>query len=169
MSKIKLGFSSCIFPQDPHRAIFKNKALFYLEEKMSRWFLDEGALAFLIPPHDNQDVVREHLNEMDGLVMTGGTDVAPESYGEKPLRPEWCGDPVRDRYEISLLQMALAMGKPVFGICRGIQVINVALGGTLYQDINAQVKDTQVHRNWDIYEDLIHPIKIKKGSRLAEI
>ena len=77
--------------------------------------------------------------------MTGGTDVSPLSYGEQPIKPEWSGDKVRDEFEIELIKHALDLKRPVFGICRGIQIINVALGGSLYQDINTQVENTRVH------------------------
>ncbi len=69
----------------------------------------------------------------------GGSDVCPESYGEKALRPEWNGDRIRDDYEIALLRAFMAQKKPVLGVCRGAQVINVAMGGTLYQDIATQL------------------------------
>ena len=65
----------------------------------------------------------------------GGSDVCPETYGEKALQPEWNGDRIRDDYEIALLRAFMAQRKPVLGVCRGAQVINVAQGGTLYQDI----------------------------------
>ena len=65
----------------------------------------------------------------------GGSDVCPATYGETALQPEWNGDRIRDDYEIALLRAFIALRKPVLGICRGAQVINVALGGTLYQDL----------------------------------
>ena len=66
-------------------------------------------------------------------------DVSPSSYGETPLRPEWSGDRVRDLYEIDLLWECVIQQKPVLGVCRGAQLINVAFGGTLWQDIRTQV------------------------------
>ena len=72
-------------------------------------------------------------------MLHGGSDVWPGSYGEEPLKPEWSGDRVRDDYEIALLRAFVDAGKPVLGVCRGLQVINVAFGGTLYQDIDTQM------------------------------
>ena len=70
----------------------------------------------------------DHYAEaLDGLVLQGGNDVAPESYGETPLHPDWHGDRVRDLYEMELVQAFVKAGKPVFGICRGLQLLNVML------------------------------------------
>ena len=72
-------------------------------------------------------------------MLQGGADIAPETYGETPMNPAWSGDRIRDRYEIELFHEFVRQGKPVFGICRGCQMINVALGGTLYQDLATQL------------------------------
>jgi putative glutamine amidotransferase len=71
--------------------------------------------------------------------LQGGADISPQCYGEEPLHPDWAGDRLRDAYEMELLHEFMEAGKPVLGICRGAQLINVALGGTLYQDIATQV------------------------------
>ena len=87
---------------------------------------------------------------------------------EKPLRPEWEGDEIRDRYELSLVRAFHAAGKPVLGICRGAQLINVAFGGTLYQDIPTQLPQSQVHVT-DSYEKHRHEIRFEPGSGLARL
>ena len=79
--------------------------------------------------------LRDYAQVLDGLILQGGADVSPRAYGEEPLRPEWAGDPVRDAYELELLHEFMEAGKPVLGICRGMQLINVALGGSLLQDL----------------------------------
>jgi len=99
----------------------------------------------------------------------GGSDVCPETYGEKALRPEWNGDAIRDRYEIALLRAFMDRRKPVLGVCRGAQVINVAQGGTLYQDLATQMPTALNHRNWTIYEDNCHATAIVAGSGLARL
>jgi putative glutamine amidotransferase len=106
---------------------------------------------------------------LDGLVLQGGADVAPESYGEKPLTPEWSGDRIRDRYEIDLFNAFVAAGKPVIGICRGCQLINVALGGTLFQDIPTQITHAISHRDADLYERALHEVSLVQGSRLSKL
>ncbi len=101
--------------------------------------------------------------------MQGGADVSPSSYGQQPLRPEWSGDVVRDRYEMELLEGFLAQGKPVLGICRGAQLINVAFGGSLYQDIVTQRADAKAHVDAELYDQHHHQIVFEPGSRLAQL
>jgi putative glutamine amidotransferase len=92
--------------------------------------------------------------------------MSPRHYGEEPLRPEWEGDPARDVYEIELVRLCLAANKPLLGVCRGAQVLNVALGGTLYQDIETLHPGARVHRNWEIYDEHAHEISFERGSLL---
>jgi putative glutamine amidotransferase len=113
--------------------------------------------------------VEDYAHWLDGLVMHGGADVWPGSYGEKPLRPEWHGDRVRDEYEIGLVKAFSAAGKPVFGICRGVQLINVAHGGTLYQDIGTQKNGALVHRDAAAYDLNFHQVDILPGTRLSRL
>jgi putative glutamine amidotransferase len=91
------------------------------------------------------------------------------SYGEEPLQPHWSGDRVRDEYEIALVKAFAAAGKPVFGVCRGLQLINVAFGGTLYQDIGTQQPGALVHRDGQIYDNNFHTLDIVPGSRLSQL
>jgi putative glutamine amidotransferase len=83
-------------------------------------------------------------------------------------RPHWSGDRVRDEYEIALVKAFVRAGKPVFGVCRGLQLINVAFGGTLYQDIATQQPGALVHRDGQIYDQL-PPVDIVPGTRLAQL
>jgi len=85
------------------------------------------------------------------------------------MRPEWNGDRIRDDYEISLLRSFMALKKPVLGVCRGAQVINVGLGGTLYQDLATQVPHSLNHRNWQIYEQNCHATSLVPNSGLARL
>jgi putative glutamine amidotransferase len=158
---------------DPTRAIFKGKALQYTEEKMARALWRAGASPYglldLRDMGDDHGVMRELLLDCDGLLLQGGSDVAPASYGETPLRPEWGGDPLRDHFETLAVEIALERRIPILGICRGVQILNVALGGTLYQDINTQIPDSLVHRDWERYEELEHEVRIDPGSWLHAI
>jgi putative glutamine amidotransferase len=89
--------------------------------------------------------VEEALNGIDGLMLTGGDDVAPSRYGETPLESVVEAEPGRDEFEIALVNEARARKLPVFAICRGIQVMNVACGGTLVQDIPSQIHGALAH------------------------
>jgi putative glutamine amidotransferase len=152
------------------------KTLHYLEQSVAQMLMRRGALPLMIPAVDAQSVVQRadlhighYARELDGLVLQGGNDVAPQSYGEAPIAPEWAGDFVRDRYEMELVNAFVEAGKPVFGICRGLQLINVNFGGTLYQDIPTQRPDAARHVNPDNYDRNLHRLEIEPGTRLAEV
>ncbi|MBL8020354.1 MAG: gamma-glutamyl-gamma-aminobutyrate hydrolase family protein [Leptospirales bacterium] len=164
---LRIGVSACFFHADPKRAIFKGKTLLYMEESMMKWILSGKALPVLLPPPGNDFDIKEILQDVDGVLLQGGSDVSPTSYGETPLRPEWNGDRIRDDYERNIIQTAIQMNRPVLGVCRGLQIMNVALGGTLYQDITEQNSDSIVHRDWEVYDDLQHDVRIQGGSSLA--
>jgi putative glutamine amidotransferase len=167
MTRPRIGLPPCFFHADPQRPVFKGKTLLYLEESLSHWLQRAGALPLMLPTLGGGVTVDELLAEVDGLVLQGGSDVCPGSYGEEPLRPEWCGDPVRDAYEIELVRACIAADKPVLGVCRGMQVMNVALGGTLWQDLVTQNPACRTHRDWDVYDALSHDVRVEPGSWLA--
>jgi putative glutamine amidotransferase len=152
------------------------KTLHYLEQSVAHWLLRGGALPMMIPAVDAQSVttredfnLRHYADSLDGMVLQGGNDVSPHSYGEQPLDPAWAGDAVRDRYEMALISAFIDAGKPVFGICRGLQLLNVAFGGTLLQDIPTQRPDAGMHINRGHYERNRHAVELVPGTRLAEL
>ncbi len=164
-----VGISACFFHPDKTRPIFKEKRLIYLEQSMSDWLMKAHAYPILIPPGHDTIVLDDYVQMVDGMLFQGGSDIAPESYREKPLKPEWNGDSYRDRYEIELFRLCLKYNKPVLGICRGMQLINVALGGSMFQDIQTQVPNSIIHRNWDIYDENYHDIIIDEDSYLYQL
>ncbi len=173
---LKIGLSACFFHADPQRLVFKGKTLQYVEQEMAHWVMQEDAMALMIPSPDGDSrragsrvSVGDYARELDGLVLMGGSDVSPETYGEQPLKPEWAGDGIRDAYEIALLRAFVAAGKPVLGVCRGVQVINVAFDGTLYQDLALQRPGSLKHRDWEIYDQNCHATSIVAGSGLARL
>lgn len=163
----RIGIPACLMHEDPERPLFKGKALQYTEKKMALAVWRAGGLPVQILDLDERDAVEEAVASCDGLLLQGGADVHPGHYGEEALRPEWNGDAVRDRFEFSALELALAHKKPVFGVCRGAQVINVGLGGSLYQDINTQVEGSLVHRDWHRYEVIEHGVRLESDSWVA--
>jgi len=173
-ARVRIGVSACFFHPDPDRSVFTGKTLQYVEQSIIHWVQSSGALALVIPspegPTRRGDVtLADYADLLDGLVLEGGSDMWPGSYSEEPLRAEWRGDRIRDEYEIALLRAFIAAGKPVLGICRGLQVINVAFGGTLYQDIATQLPEAIEHRNARLYDQNFHTIEIVPGTRLAEL
>jgi len=152
------------------------KNLHYLEQSVAHWVLSGHAMAVMIPAVTRDSIVMrsdldldDYAATLDGLVLQGGNDVAPESYGETPLHPDWAGDRVRDHYEIELIDAFVRAGKPVFGICRGLQLLNVMFGGTLLQDIATQRPASRAHRDGSTYERHFHGVEIVRGSRLAQL
>jgi putative glutamine amidotransferase len=172
--RLKIGISACFFHADQERPIFTGKTLQYVEQSIAHWVMSSGALAVLIPSPAGEtrkgDVTLDHYAQwLDGLVLEGGSDVWPGSYGETPMQERWSGDRIRDEYESGLVRAFAAAGKPVFGVCRGLQMINVAFGGTLYQDIATQRPDARVHRDAATYDRNFHPVEFVPGSRLQSL
>lgn len=164
---IKLGVTACIMYPDPDRTYFPPKHLCYLERDMARYLHRPDVLPILIPDL-GEERLHEMLTEVDGFVFQGGSDLAPETYGEQPIG-RWRGDPLRDAYELQILDYAIKSNKPVFGICRGFQVMNVYFGGTLYQDIAMQRPELESHRDAVLYDQLNHEIILEEGKLLARL
>jgi putative glutamine amidotransferase len=175
--RLRIGVSARIQYGDAAKSGYLKKNVYYLEQSFARWLQSAGVLVYLIADVVDRAVkgpasaltLADYAAELDGLVLQGGTDISPQMYGETPLRPEWAGDPVRDRYELDLLNRFLDAKKPVLGVCRGQQLINVALGGTLYQDTAMQKPGAQRHQDPAVYDEKYHHIEILPGSQLAAL
>lgn len=173
---LRIGISARLMHEPPPELGFRNKRLQYIEQSIAHWIIRHGALALMVPAIDAESVRVEralsigcYVDMFDGLVLQGGADVAPESYGQTPLDPRWGGDAVRDRYELALLREFVRQRKPVIGICRGCQLMNVAFGGTLYQDIATQLGHARAHVDNDLYDDLVHEVTLVPGSPLDDL
>ncbi len=129
-----------------------------------------GGIPVLIPLVEDEKIVNNYLKSVDGIILSGGEDVSPLMYGENPTEKVQLICEQRDKFEKELFLEALRLNKPVLGICRGLQVMNVALGGTLYQDINTQIENSVGHypKNTPA-NNLYHQIKIDKESILFDI
>lgn len=128
-----------------------------------------GGLPFLIPFIQDLDLVDEYIEKLDVLVITGGCDIHPFFYGEEPLPQLTDTCLARDEIEIALMKSALKKGIPVLGVCRGMQLMNVMLGGTLYQDIFTQVEGVLGHVALKTADDFIHSVDLVEGKFLDEI
>lgn len=128
-----------------------------------------GGIPVMLPLMDDEDSVERMADMFDGFVFTGGPDIAPERYGQAPL-PE-CGEtiPGRDALETKLLSAVLGRNKPVLGICRGLQLINTVLGGTLYQDLPSQHPSQISHRMTPPYDRAWHEVSLEEGSPLRTL
>lgn len=131
-----------------------------------------GGVPLLIHLTGNEDVLDRLYRQIDGLLLAGGEDVDPARYGAVPHPKLGQPDVEQDDVEIALTRRAVGDGKPVLAICRGIQLLNVALGGTLYQDIPSEISHALNHSDSTERQDmsyLAHPIAIEPGSYLAEL
>lgn len=131
-----------------------------------------GAVPVIIPLGLPDDILRDLFERLDGLLLAGGVDIAPAEYGEEPHPALGRVDPARDAVELKIARWALAADLPILGICRGIQSLNVAAGGTLYQDLPAQYAGAVRHdyrpaeSSW---ERPTHRVTVAADSRLAGI
>lgn len=173
---LKIGLSPRFLHKVPPEMGFRGKTLQYLEQSIAHWLMTANALVFMIPSIEGGGLLRrgnihvaDYVASLDGLVLQGGADISPITYGEQALKPEWDGDRIRDMYEMDLVQAFVAAGKPVLGICRGLQLINVAFGGTLYQDITHQHGVDLEHHNAAAYDQHFHEISLVEGSGLMRL
>ena len=131
--------------------------------------LQAGAVPVMLPLTSDREILTQLTGHLDGFLFTGGQDVSPEIY--KGIKLNICGEccPERDSMETELLNIAMDTDRPVLGICRGIQFINAALGGTLYQDIPTQLPSTVEHHQTPPYDRPSHEVRIINGTPLYDL
>lgn len=148
-------------------AMSKDEQGFRLGEDYVRAVEDAGGLAVGLPPASDVERVVAHASYLHGILIPGGNDVDPNLYGEDITPENGPIEPVRDRFELPLVRWALEQGVPILGICRGMQVLNVAAGGTLYQDIPSQTGTRLQHRQKAPRSYATHGVNVAEGSMLA--
>ena len=132
--------------------------------------LAAGALPVLLPLTGDEAELQAYVERLDGFLFSGGVDVDPVLFGEPQLA--CCGEisPIRDRNELTLARLALAAGKPMLGICRGMQVLNIALGGDVYQDLPTQFGEGLLgHRQKQKAQYPSHSVAVAEGSMLGRL
>ena len=164
-----IGISANTMDPTRNRRFYIGKALQYAEQEMLDWVWEFGGMPIMLPVMGTGMTETEMAEQLDGLVLSGGMDVSPTFYGEEPRRAEWAGHPHRDEHEFGLFREFASRDKPVLGICRGHQVINVALGGSLYQDIIEDGVVDKLHRDPEPYDLLRHDMHIVEGTRLFDL
>ena len=144
---------------------------FGINQSYVRALVAAGCAPVLIPLLDDDERLRAIYERLDGIVLPGGADVAPQEYGEEPIDNLNVVEAPRDRTELTLARWAFADDLPTLGICRGQQVINVALGGSLYQDLRHQGVTAVEHSDADgrARTALIHRVRLDPDSRLAQL
>jgi putative glutamine amidotransferase len=128
-----------------------------------------GGIPVLLPPHLDDRSRGALWSRLDGIVLTGGADIDPRRFGETPHPAVYGVSPVRDALELELTSQALDQRVPLFAICRGIQVLNVALGGSLYQDIPTEPGSPIDHSQKAPRPQPTHRVSVSGETRLAEV
>lgn len=144
----------------------------FLVRSYMKSLLNAGGIPVLLSPDMDESAMSACIQQLDGVLLAGGGDVEPCHFGEVPIPALGETTPVRDQFELHLLPMAIQLHMPVLGICRGIQVMNVALGGTLYQDLSTQYRPAHSpllsHQQAAPYETASHSVHISPSSLLYQ-
>lgn len=129
-----------------------------------------GGIPLVLPYLTDEGAMNQLAQQIDGLYLTGGNDIDPTYFGEEPHPNLGSVNPERDRFEIAFIKKILQRKKPILGVCRGCQVLNVAMGGTMYQDIYAQMNGELLqHQQNAPFDHASHFVNVAKGSLLEEI
>jgi len=173
--RLLIGLSPRIMRNLPPQFGFRGKTLQYLEQSIAHWVMSAGALIVMIPTVERGSAMTElalsvddYVQALDGLILQGGADIDPQAYGEAPGELLGVTDSVRDRFELNLLRAFAAAGKPVLGICRGMQLINVAYGGTLHQDLIGGGATERAH-SAPAYDEHQHDLRFEPDSWFASL
>ena len=150
-------------------------ASWVMSQRYIRALTAVGALPWMIPLlGDDEGTLRGIYDELDGIFLPGGADIDPANYGEE--RHPRCdhGDPARDLVELTLVRWAMAERKPVLGVCRGLQIVNLAAGGTLYQDLADQMPGAIKHDYFPFggrysRDYLSHEVIVASDTKLADV
>ena len=128
-----------------------------------------GGLPIVLPYTNDPKTMEYFVGLCDGFLFTGGDDIAPAHYGEE--MSDTCGaiQPYRDEFELAMLRLVMETSKPVLAICRGIQLVNVALGGTLYRDLPSEKPSSVLHRQTDFGSTPAHAVRVVPNTPLGEL
>ena len=144
-------------------------AKIHLREAYFQAILAQNALPVVLAPVSDSADIDRYLQKVDGLLISGGADVDPFHYGEEPLPVLGKLAPDRDLFEIGLIREAAKRDIPILAICRGMQVANVAMGGSLYQDVRLYRQDVLQHHQPSAYHIATHTVEIVKGTKLHQM
>jgi putative glutamine amidotransferase len=164
-----IGVTACetINKLFPHSPLIQGQANTYIDA-----VIHAGGAPFIVPITKDEAVLRRLYDECAGIMLSGGNDLNPALYGETPNEHTEDFSEERDAQELKLLEWALEDDKPVLAICRGLQLINVAQGGSLYQHIPDDLPDATIHSiaaEKKRESRVVHILRIKPDSKLAQI
>ncbi len=165
-----IGMTTWVAPYDEQRLNPTPYVFEFLHRAYAIMFRAAGAVPILLPNSDDPEEVRRIIGVLDGLLLSGGEDWEPHHFGENAQTKTLELAPDRDTFELLAVKEADRIGLPILGICRGIQSLNVAYGGSLYQDLVEQrPKPTNNHSRCGAFYRRYHDVTIHKGTRLYEI
>ncbi len=163
----KIAIPMCVSPDEATNKSIPEKAPFeYVKRTFMQRIYDSGGAPMPVPVIDEPEFVRYWTNLADGLFLIGGLDIHPKFFGEENRHAERITED-RDRIELELAKSFLNAGKPIFGICRGIQLLAVAFGGSLYQDYSENSEYHEHSQNG--YEFRFHEVRIEPNTMLFDI
>ncbi|MCX7919675.1 MAG: gamma-glutamyl-gamma-aminobutyrate hydrolase family protein [bacterium] len=172
MKKPCIGITSSYDAGKRKDSLRKNRELYYLNRSYVLSIERAGGIPFILPPVETvaDADIDTTLSQLDGLLLTGGYDIHPRVYGVNRVHPkteplDW----LRLNYELALVKRALHRELPILAICLGIQMVNVAAGGTLYQDIPSELQNPLIHSQKENRDVLTHWVEIDRTSRLYHI
>jgi len=144
-----------------------------LSDAYSRAIIEAGGVPFIAPCAPAAKLVAEMVSRVDGIMISGGDDIQPKLYWpdvpEDLLKTSTDHDPQRDLFETILVNEVFRQRKPMLAICRGHQIVNVALGGTLIVELPSQAPSEIRHARMDLKDKVVHPIQIEEGTMLGQI
>lgn len=164
-----IGLTMDHSPATDDRPFAKGVDIYYLNDSYIRYIEKAACLFVALPTTAKETIAAGMVARLDGLLLTGGNDVFSGAYGEEPLSKQWQTDAPRTWFEKSLIHQALQLDKPIYAICRGCQMLNVALGGTLYQDIPSQIDDSLQHRSPNKPAWNRHNVTVQENSRIHRL
>ncbi len=164
MSKPVIGIISSLVGSDPDLRASCKQVNLYNAYVLS--ILGSGGVPLLIPPVWDDAAIAEMIARTDGLLISGGNDLSPLTYGEEPCKKQGGFSLERDHIDLTGIVEAYRQQKPMLGICRGIQSLNVAFGGTLYQDLAQEDKFTVKHNQGGTFSAPSHTVRLEKGCAL---
>ena len=162
-----IGISGSVIIDDG--GIFPGYHRSYVNDDYIDSVVQNGGIPFIIPFNQDAEVIQAQMENVQGLILSGGHDVDPHNYGEEPEQKLGNIWPERDKFDMLLLKLAEKKHIPVLGICRGAQIINVAHGGTLYQDLSYRPEKTLKHSQGQTPTLVTHTVKTVKGSKIADL
>lgn len=165
-----IGITPDIRTAKPSPSGHKREPVILLQERYARAILDGGGTPVILPITSSLTATRQIMEHLDGIVISGGNfDIHPKYYGEEPIAALGEIKQERTEFELELIALALKRDFPLFGVCGGAQAINVALGGSLYQDVVTQLPQANEHQQGDLKDRGGHRIKIHEGTKLKKI